>query len=81
MDKNILGVVAAISAAVVSLVWPIAGQAADVMYLQGQAPVAQSAITAYGNDLFGDKVSLYPGIFASVKPHTGLPLWSIQPSV
>jgi YD repeat-containing protein len=36
-------------------------RAVDMLYLQGQVPTAQKAITAYGTELFGDTVNLYDG--------------------
>ncbi|MFT7723419.1 MAG: RHS repeat-associated core domain-containing protein [Roseateles sp.] len=35
--------------------------AIDMQYLQGQMPMAQKAITPYGDDLMGDKVNLFDG--------------------
>ena len=39
----------------------VAGNPVNVSYLDGQAPVAPDAITAYGPDLFGDRINLYNG--------------------
>ena len=46
--------------------------AVDYLYLLGQVPKAQEAITAYGTDLFGDTVNLYDGSLSI--EHTDLSL-------
>lgn len=53
-----------------SMAAPAAG--IDVLYLQGQVPMAQKAITAYGTDLFGDQINLYDGSLSI--QHTDLSL-------
>lgn len=40
---------------------PLPAAAVDYLYLQGQIPKADKAITAYGTDLFGDKINLFDG--------------------
>ena len=44
-----------------SLFLGLQAQAIDMQYLQGQMPMAKNAITPYGDDMFGDKVSLFDG--------------------
>ncbi len=49
-----------------------AADAVTLSYLDGQNPVAPDAVTAYGTDLFGDKVNLFNG--ALEFEHTDLSL-------
>ncbi len=50
----------------------VLGNPVNISYLEGQAPVAPDAITAYGPDLFGDKINLFNG--ALEFEHTDLSL-------
>lgn len=51
----------------------VAANPVNISYLEGQAPVAPDAITAYGPDLFGDRVNLYNGSLAFEQTDLSLP--------
>ncbi|WP_374437623.1 BPSL0067 family protein [Inhella sp.] len=48
------------------------GDSVTISYLEGKAPVAPDAMTAYGVDLFGDRINLYNGSLSF--QHTDLSL-------
>jgi hypothetical protein len=45
----------------------------NIQYLEGQLPVAPDAITAYGPDLFGDKINLFNGSLVFEHTDSSLP--------
>ncbi len=47
-------------------------ESVTVSYLEGKAPIAPDAVTAYGEDLFGDRINLYNGALGF--EHTDLSL-------
>lgn len=49
------------------------GQPVNISYLEGQAPVAPDAVTAWGPELFGDKVNLFNGSLEFEQLDTSLP--------
>lgn len=56
-----------------SLALSVAGNPVNISYLEGQSPVAPDAITAYGPDLFGDRINLFNGALSFEQTDLSLP--------